>query len=197
MGARKRRLLPRAAFPASIRHSPLTGARKRRPLSGVALPTACATDKCSFRCVAAWPLFYTVSSHWVSSLMLSFQPGQGGRAGALFFSRRRAGGPCCVFQAHGRKDAGSTGDSAMHTLFRSSGGVPQWRCRHAASGRANAAARMCGLPCEVRIATSASLALRCYRVNCVGVLSLPPRAEFLWAGSLRPYASFPRAGAQN
>ena len=35
----------------------------------------------------------------------------------------------------------------------STGGAPQWRCRHHVSGRANAAALMRGLPCGVRIVT--------------------------------------------
>ena len=92
---------------------------------------------------------------------------------------------------------GARGIRPCTPFFRSSGDVPQWRCRHAASGRANAAARMCGLPCEVRIATSASLALHCHRAKCVGVLSLPPRAEFPPAGSLRPHACFPQARPKN
>ena len=156
MGARKRRLLPRAAFPTSIRHSPLTGARTGRPLSGVALPTTCATDKCRFRCGAAWPLFYTVSSHWVSSLMLSFQPGQGARAGAFSFRGDGRGAHAVCFRHMAERTPGARGTRPCAPFFRSCGGVPQWRCRHAASGRANAAARMCGLQCDCLLYTSPS-----------------------------------------
>ena len=126
--------------PLTAHPAPLTGPRRRRRSSYAGREDVLRRAEGARAChvvaramsgmsVVSWPwtgAAFRVERHGNSCTPSldtgrrdSCTPSSRGRVVGLprFFSRRRPGGPCCVFKAHGRKDAGSTRGSAMHSLF--------------------------------------------------------------------------------